>query len=59
MLHYRWFLFYQRTDWTILILDLDKSPVTTESNLTAAKRFVDMINDSMPSIDAVNEFAAD
>ena len=59
MLHYRWFLFYQRTDGTILILDLDKSPVTTESNLTAAKRFVDMINDSMPSIDAVNEFAAD
>lgn len=40
-------------------MDLDKSPVTTESNLTAAKRFVDMINDSMPSIDAVNEFAAD
>lgn len=59
MLHYRWFLFYQRTNWTILIMDLDKSPVTTESNLTAAKRFVDMINDSMPSIDAVNEFAAD
>ena len=59
MLHYRWFLFYQRTDGTILILDLDKSPVTTESNLTAAKRFVDMINDSMPSIEATNEFAAD
>ena len=59
MVHYRSYYLLQRRDWTILILDLDKAIVTTEPNLSSARRFVDMINDSAPSIDAVNGFAAE
>lgn len=57
MILYRSYYFLQRRDWTILILDLDKAIVTTEPNLGSARKFVDMLNDSAPSIDAVNEFS--
>jgi len=59
MVLYRSYYFLQRKDGTILILDLDKAIVTTEPNLGSARKFVDMINDSAPSIEAVNTFAND
>ena len=57
MINYRSYFLLQRKD-CILILDTDKSIITTESSLSTAKRFIDMILDSCPSIDAVNEFAS-
>lgn len=58
MVLYRSYYFLQRRDWTILILDVDKTIITVEPNLSSAKKFVDMVNDSTPSIEAVNEFAS-
>ena len=58
MVYYRSYYILQRPAG-FLILDLDKSIVTTESTLSTAKRFIDMILDSAPSIDAVNEFVTD
>jgi hypothetical protein len=56
MVNYRSYFLLQRKD-CILILDSDKSIVTTETSLSTAKRFIDMILDSMPSIEAVNSFS--
>lgn len=58
MVLYRSYYILQRPAG-FLILDLDKSIVTTETSLSTAKRFIDMILDSAPSIDAVNEFTTD
>jgi len=58
MVLYRSYYILQRPAG-FLILDLDKSIVTTETSLSTAKRFIDMILDSAPSIDAVNEFSTD
>lgn len=58
MVHYRSYYILQRPG-CFLILDIDKSIVTTEQSLSTAKRFIDMILDSAPSIEAVNEFTSD
>ena len=56
MIPYRSYYILQRQDWRILILDFDKSIVTTEQSMSSAKRFIDLILDVAPSIEAANEF---
>lgn len=56
MIPYRSFYLLQH-NWNVLILDSDKSIVCLESTLALAKKFIDLVVDSCPSIDAVNEFA--
>ena len=56
MIPYRSYYILQRQDWRILILDFDKSIVTTEQSMSSAKRFIDSILDCAPSIEAANEF---
>lgn len=46
MLPYRTYYIHQRIDGTFLILDYDKTVVTTERSLSLAKSFIDLIVDA-------------
>lgn len=56
MIPYRSFYILQRPT-CFVILDSDKAIVTTESTLALCKKFIDLLLDSTPFIDAVNEFS--
>lgn len=55
MVPYRSFYLLQHNG-RVLIFDMDKAIVSVEETLSSAKKLIDTIVDSSPSIDAVNEF---